>query len=76
MVEAFRDFPELEALDVAVVDDDFVRVSFTPRNGADLRTPIYEQVVQQGWQLRELTRSRHSLEDIFIHLTKNRKEEG
>ena len=76
VVEAFRDFPELEALDVAVVDDDFVRVSFTPRNGADLRTPIYEQVVQQGWQLRELTRSRHSLEDIFIHLTKNRKEEG
>jgi ABC-2 type transport system ATP-binding protein len=76
VVEAFRDFPELEALDVAVVDDDFVRVSFTPRNGADLRTPIYEQVVQQGWRLRELTRSRHSLEDIFIHLTKNRKEEG
>ncbi len=76
VVEAFRDFPELEALDVAVVDDDFVRVSFTPRNGTDLRTPIYEQVVQQGWRLRELTRSRHSLEDIFIHLTKNRKEEG
>jgi ABC-2 type transport system ATP-binding protein len=76
VVEAFRDFPELEALDVAVVDDDFVRVSFTPRNGADLRTPIYDQVVQQGWRLRELTRSRHSLEDIFIHLTKNRKEEG
>lgn len=76
VVEAFRDFPELEALDVAVVDDDFVRVSFTPRNGFDLRTPIYEQVVQQGWRLRELTRSRHSLEDIFIHLTRNRKEEG
>ena len=76
VVDAFRDFPELEALDVAVVDDDFVRVSFTPRNGADLRTPIYDQVVQQGWRLRELTRSRHSLEDIFIHLTKNRKEEG
>ncbi len=76
VVEAFRDFPELEALDVVVVDDDFVRVSFTPRNGADLRTPIYDQVVQQGWRLRELTRSRHSLEDIFVHLTKNRKEEG
>lgn len=73
--EAFRDFPELESLDVEVVDGEYVRACFTPRNGHDLRFPIFEQVRQRGWALRELTRSRHSLEDIFIHLTKNRKEE-
>ncbi len=75
VAEAFRDFPDLEALDVTVIDDDFVRAAFTPRNGHDLRALIYDQVVQRGWKLRELTRSRHSLEDIFVHLTKNRKEE-
>lgn len=76
VADAFRDFPDLEALDVTVIDEDFVRASFTPRNGHDLRPLIFEHVVQHGWKLRELTRSRHSLEDIFVHLTKNRKEEG
>lgn len=75
VADAFRDFPDLEALDVTVIDEDFVRASFTPRNGHDLRPHIFEQVVHHGWKLRELTRSRHSLEDIFVHLTKNRKEE-
>lgn len=75
VMEAFRDLPELESLDVSIIDNDFVRASFTPQNGHDLRPMIFEQVVQRGWSLRELTRSRHSLEDIFIHLTKNRRED-
>jgi hypothetical protein len=31
---------------------------------------IFEQVRARGWLLRELTHSRHSLEDIFVHMTR------
>ena len=29
----------------------------------------------RGWVLRELTRSRHSLEDIYVQITKPNEEE-
>jgi ABC-2 type transport system ATP-binding protein len=74
--EAFRDVPEVEGFEVSAAAGDYLRVSLTPRNGADLRPVVFEVVRQQGWALRELTRSRHSLEDIFIHLTRKRKGEG
>lgn len=74
--EAFRDVPEVEGFEVSAAAGDYLRVSLNPRNGADLRPVVFEVVRQQGWALRELTRSRHSLEDIFIHLTRKRKGEG
>jgi hypothetical protein len=37
---------------------------------------VFEQVRQQDWGLRELTRPRLSLEDIFIHLTQKKKGGG
>ncbi len=75
LTEAFRDLPEVERFDLTPADGDFFRLSLTPRNGADLRPLVYEQARAHGWQLRELTRRRHSLEDIFVHLTRSRKEE-
>jgi hypothetical protein len=30
---------------------------------------------KHGWKLRELTRSRHSLEDIYVQVTKPKSEE-
>ena len=30
---------------------------------------------ERGWQLRELTRSRHSLEDIFVAVTRSNPDE-
>jgi hypothetical protein len=41
----------------------------------DLRPQIFELAKARGWQLRELTRTRHSLEDIFVHVTKKEQEE-
>ena len=73
--EAFRDLPEIERLDLSPASGEYQRVALTPRNGFDLRPLVFELVQQNGWALRELTRSRHSLEDIFIHLTKGRREE-
>jgi hypothetical protein len=33
-------------------------------------------VKDRGWALRELTRSRHSLEDIYVQVTRQDEEEG
>ena len=73
--EAFRDLPGIERLEVVEADGAYTRLALTPRDGEDLRPLVFEQVRQNGWKLRELTRSRHSLEDIFVHLTRGRKEE-
>jgi hypothetical protein len=41
----------------------------------DIRNKIFERVKERGWAMRELTRTRPSLEDIFVHMTKPVKEE-
>lgn len=73
--EAFRDIPEVEHLDISPADGEWTRLALTPRNGVDLRPLVHDVVSQQGWRLRELTRSRHSLEDIFVHLTRGRRDD-
>jgi ABC-2 type transport system ATP-binding protein len=61
---------EVERFDIAPVDGDYFRCALTARAGLDLRPLIFEQVRVRGWALRELTHSRHSLEDIFVHMTR------
>jgi ABC-2 type transport system ATP-binding protein len=70
--EAFRDLPEVASIDIQAAAGRFQRVALTPRAGEDLRPVVFEQVRQQDWGLRELTRPRLSLEDIFIHLTQKK----
>jgi hypothetical protein len=41
-----------------------------------LRARIFELAVERGWKLRELSRQRYSLEDIYIRLTRPQSEEG
>jgi len=41
----------------------------------DLRPLVYALARDRGWSLRELTRNRHSLEDIYVQLTKPSEEE-
>jgi hypothetical protein len=36
---------------------------------------IFALALQHGWVLRELTRNRHSLEDIYVQVTKPNEEE-
>ena len=73
---AFEEMPAVERFDIAPADGAFQRCSLTPTNGADLRPMIYDLARQQGWTLRELTRSRYSLEDIFMRVTRREEEEG
>jgi ABC-2 type transport system ATP-binding protein len=80
-IELLRDcwetVPEVEHFDVAAIDGDYIRCSLTSRPGSDLRPQIFSLVCQRGWKLRELTHSRHSLEDIFVRVTRpDHEEEG
>jgi ABC-2 type transport system ATP-binding protein len=73
--ECWAQMSEIEQYDVAPGEGEYFRCSLTPRNGMDLRPRIFEVVQQHGWLLRELTRSRHSLEDIYVQVTRPEEEE-
>jgi len=68
--------PEIEQADVSPVEGIFYRCALTPRDGLDLRPAIFELVSKRGWILRELTRNHHSLEDIYIQVTRPEEEEA
>jgi len=66
---------EIEHYDVSPADGEFFRCALTPSNGTDLRPQIFAVAKERGWQLRELTRNRHSLEDIYVKVTRPSEEE-
>ena len=66
----------VEQFDVSPGEGEFLRCALTPRDGYDLRPVIFALVRERGWVLRELTRSRHSLEDIYVQVTRPDEEEG
>ena len=72
---AFENLPEIEQFDVSPCEGEFFRCALTPRDGCDLRPAIFALARENGWALRELTRGRHSLEDIYVQVTKPTTEE-
>jgi ABC-2 type transport system ATP-binding protein len=74
--ECWREMELIEHFDVSPAEGDFYRCALTPRNGVDIRPLVFEQVQSRGWTLRELTRSRHTLEDIFVQVIRGDKEES
>jgi gliding motility-associated transport system ATP-binding protein len=73
--EIFSQLPAVQNFNVSASDGQFHRCALTPRDGFDLRTAIFALARSRGWTLRELTRSRHSLEDIYVQVTKPNEEE-
>ena len=71
----WEEVAEVEHFDLSASEGDYIRCALTPRPGVDLRPHIFSLVCERGWKLRELTRSRHSLEDIFVRVTRAEKEE-
>lgn len=71
----WEQMPELQHFDVAPADADYFRCSLTPTNGEDLRPQIFSLVTERGWKLRELSRHRYSLEDIYVRVTRPQTEE-
>jgi ABC-2 type transport system ATP-binding protein len=73
--QCWEHIAEVEHFDLAPSDGDYIRCSLTARPGTDLRPQIFSLVRDRGWKLRELTHSRHSLEDIFVRVTRADGEE-
>ncbi|MBU6399269.1 MAG: ATP-binding cassette domain-containing protein [Verrucomicrobia bacterium] len=65
----------VEHWDISPAEGEYQRCALTARPGVDLRPVLFELVRGQGWRLRELTSNRHSLEDIFVHMTRVRRDE-
>ena len=72
---AFEQMPEIEYFNLAPSDGEYVRCALTPAADEDVRLRVYALVAERNWPLRELTRSRHSLEDIFVRVTRPNPEE-
>jgi ABC-2 type transport system ATP-binding protein len=73
--ECFSNMPEIAQFDISPAQGEYLRCALTPQDGLDLRLQIFALARDRGWSLRELTRSRHSLEDIFVQLTRPEEEE-
>jgi ABC-2 type transport system ATP-binding protein len=67
---------EVALFDITPTDGGFHRCALTPRDRMDLREKVYAIARERGWVVRELTRNRHSLEDIYVRLTRQYDEEG
>jgi ABC-2 type transport system ATP-binding protein len=65
---------DVETVDAKAIEDGYVRVSVTPRAGTDPRERIYQAAVSHGWGLRELVRTKTTLEDIFVQITREEDE--
>jgi ABC-2 type transport system ATP-binding protein len=73
--KSWAEMPEIEHFDVSAAEGEYFRCALTPRNGLDLRPRIFALARERGWTLRELTRNRHSLEDIYVRVTRPEGEE-
>lgn len=71
----WENLPEVAEFDISSGEGLYFRCALTPADGQDLRPLIYAIAQENSWRLRELTRSRHSLEDIYIQVTKPTTEE-
>ena len=69
-----RAIEDVESISAKVIEDGYVRVMLTPKPGTDPRENVYKIVSANGWTLRELMRSRTTLEDIFVQITREEDE--
>ena len=74
--ECWEQMGEISQFDIAPAEGEYFRCALTPRDGIDLRPHIFAIAREHGWYLRELTRSRYSLEDIYVQVTQPEEEEA
>ena len=75
LIDCWTQMPEVEHFNVSSAEGEYFRCALTPRDGMDLRPIVFALARERGWYLRELTRSRHSLEDIYVRVTSPAEEE-
>lgn len=74
--ECLAQMPEIEQFEVSASGGGFQRCVLTPREGRDVRALIFALARDRDWAVRELTRQRHTLEDIYVQITQPEEEEG
>jgi ABC-2 type transport system ATP-binding protein len=75
LIACLKQMIEIEQFNVSSAGEHYFRCALSPRDGQDLRPRIFSMARERGWSLRELTRNRHTLEDIYIHVTRPDEEE-
>lgn len=73
-VETLRKAPGVAEVQVDEHRDGYARLTIWPRGEADPRVEIYRAVAAARWDLRELTRARTTLEDVFVQVTREEDE--
>jgi ABC-2 type transport system ATP-binding protein len=73
--ECWEQMGEVADYDISPVEGEYLRCALTAGNGGDLRPLVFALVAERGWKLRELSRRRCSLEDVYIRLTRPASEE-
>src|SRR5580658_6154023 len=71
----FDQMPELAHYTISAAEGAYHRCALTPAGSHDLRPRIFALVIERHWELRELSRVRHSLEEVYIRLTRPESEE-
>jgi ABC-2 type transport system ATP-binding protein len=71
----WEQMPEIGHFTIAATESEYHRCALTANGSHDLRPLVFSLVKERGWKLRELCRVRHSLEDIYIRLTRPESEE-
>jgi ABC-2 type transport system ATP-binding protein len=66
--------PGVAAVAATPGTDSYVTLTVEPKPGADPREAIFQAVAGQKWALRELSRQRTTLEDIFVQVTREDDE--
>jgi len=64
----------VESISASIGADGYVSVVLHAKAGSDPREALYNIVAGNGWTLRELSRSRTTLEDIFVQITRDEDE--
>jgi len=67
--QAFGGIPGLESIKTSSLEDGYARVVLYPKADEDLREAAYQRVREHNWTLRDLTRRRQTLEDVFVQIT-------
>ncbi|MFO1489230.1 MAG: ATP-binding cassette domain-containing protein [Verrucomicrobiota bacterium] len=73
--DCWSQMAEIEHFNISPAEGEYFRCALTPRDGMDLRPQVFALARERGWYLRELTRSKHSLEDIYVRVTSPEEEE-
>ncbi len=74
--ECWRETEWVQHFDISPAEGNFLRCALTARQGVDARALVFDTARARGWALRELTRSRHSLEDIYVRVIRSEQEEA